>query len=682
MRAFGYGSPLAGASRLCMSFGRAVAAIATLWIFAASAPAQNVVVGLGGFLQEPTDAEDFGLRRFPAGGVTLTKAIACIAVRNEDAEAGAGAASWGDPKGIDACRRAMELSAKVHLERVADTEKSGSAARIGDPFEALQVVIDDAAQAFRLSDGKAMAVLVGRHFGFTWHLFDADGSRELGAGVEVPDWAISGPAEVQVYSGDVDRNGSADLIWAAHPRGSKCGATVVALLTGLADGSWSCRVVGKNLLSCVVLDVEGNGRAELLTDSPCRVERCLDGRPHSFHRYDLVGFEDGQLVDLNRTVKGFPKLAWMSFDPADRFRKKLSDQAEWELWQELALPPLRRRGGGLDPVARSAADRTEAAKRRQAWWDGVNNAHERGLGAGAPAGSLEFVERGGQHVITDARGTDRALQACRFMADHPGVGLVRPGRTGSAPDAVASIGPGYRESESTRFEWCDWFIDAYQLDVGANRWFVMASKLDEASAMLVDLRQPNAAPALVRQSWQWSDRRPTQPDLELCRRDLDGDGCQDAILVRCDRGAMRPATWTVSGTVLMFDRQGRCQTSTFRGNDWRLVDLDHNGRMELEFDEHAVVSVRGFKAPAEVLATRLLGFQHGRLVDLSHLHRRGNGSSYPVIELAGFSSAFANADLELAGGLEAHPPLRETLELTPYPVWVRQEPSKRAAPAR
>ena len=145
---------------------------------------------------------------------------------------------------------------------------------------------------------------------------------------------------------------------------------------------------------------------------------------------------------------------------------------------------------------------------------------------------------------------------------------------------------------------------------------------------------------------------------------------------------MRPVTWLVGGTVLMFDRQGRCQTSTFRGNDWRLVDLDHNGRMELEFDEHAVVSVRGFKAPAEVLATRLLGFQHGRLVDLSHLHRRGDGSSYPVIELAGYSSAAANADLELAGGLEAHPPLRETLELTPYPAWVRQEPSKRAAPAR
>jgi len=92
------------------------------------------------------------------------------------------------------------------------------------------------------------------------------------------------------------------------------------------------------------LDVDGNGRLEFLLRMYGGCERCIDGKPHNFWVWELVGIQDGRLVDLNGTVTDFPRFEWLSFDPKDRWRPLLTAAMKKQLRGEgTGLPPYQRR---------------------------------------------------------------------------------------------------------------------------------------------------------------------------------------------------------------------------------------------------------------------------------------------------------------------------------------------------
>jgi len=81
------------------------------------------------------------------------------------------------------------------------------------------------------------------------------------------------------------------------------------------------------------IDLDRNGRAEVLSMTFDGSDQCLDGKRHNFFITNLLGFQDLGVVDLREVhrirngdfVGRFPAFEWYANDPAERFRPLLSE---------------------------------------------------------------------------------------------------------------------------------------------------------------------------------------------------------------------------------------------------------------------------------------------------------------------------------------------------------------------
>lgn len=216
-------------------------------------------------------------------------------------------------------------------------------------------------------------------------------------------------------------------------------------------------------------------------------------------------------------------------------------------------------------------------------------------------------------------------------------------------------------------------LDAYWLDAEASRWLVIRSSAHGAEAALVCRSTAERPPQWVLLDQDWGDPDPGGDggDPPVFLFDVNCDGTSEVFLSTTWRGA-RPAAWVSTVRVLMFDDDGMTRhTGPLALHEWSLADFDHDGVFEFEAVEHATVDVPSLRMRAEVVATRILAFQNGRLADTRCLYARQSyrrfvfgepagerrlGDTLPVIELQPFTTNFANAELEQAGGFDVHPP--------------------------
>lgn len=156
-----------------------------------------------------------------------------------------------------------------------------------------------------------------------------------------------------LHVGDLDADGSPDIVCAWNSRGCGLRADIaeyrVILTDRAATRAWWCEL--GHSFGLEYLDVDRNGRAELLVRRLVECERCTDGKPHNFWVHHLVGIQGRRLVDLNATVPDFPRFEWLSFDTKDRFRPLLTPAMK---------ATLAGAGLGLPPYARPATSTTES----------------------------------------------------------------------------------------------------------------------------------------------------------------------------------------------------------------------------------------------------------------------------------------------------------------------------------
>jgi hypothetical protein len=193
---------------------------------------------------------------------------------------------------------------------------------------------------------KRMLFVLARH--------SAEGSSKAGkihvTGFSV-DLMYDRPSLLSVEEGDCDGDGNPDaLIHSANDASGLASQFSSNWILLLRPGSRaqspqaSLLSLPFAILDLYPLDVDGNGRLEFLIRGFVRCERCTDGRPHNFWVWDLIGIQDGQLVNLNATVSDFPRFEWLSFDAKDRWRPLLSPEMKCDLYGSgFGYPPYRRR---------------------------------------------------------------------------------------------------------------------------------------------------------------------------------------------------------------------------------------------------------------------------------------------------------------------------------------------------
>lgn len=149
---------------------------------------------------------------------------------------------------------------------------------------------------------------------------------------------------------DLDANGTTDYFIADYACGNGLGICRIEgcfILTDTTTGR--IRVTDFTSDGMALLDLDRNGRAEILSLSFSSAVECTDGRPHSFWVTQLLGFQDLGIVDL-RDVHGFhhdnftgrfPAFEWLAFDPRNRFRPLLTDAQKSELGKS-GFPLYRR----------------------------------------------------------------------------------------------------------------------------------------------------------------------------------------------------------------------------------------------------------------------------------------------------------------------------------------------------
>lgn len=144
----------------------------------------------------------------------------------------------------------------------------------------------------------------------------------------------SAMAGMTLHIADLDRNGSRDAILATHVCGTgglaACSHEIRIVLTDAPAGR--ATITSLEGLGFDLIDLERNGRAELLLRHHGRCERCTDGKPHHFDITELLGFRELGVVDLRDVhefrsgtfVGRFPAFEWMAFDERNRFRELLT----------------------------------------------------------------------------------------------------------------------------------------------------------------------------------------------------------------------------------------------------------------------------------------------------------------------------------------------------------------------
>ena len=163
---------------------------------------------------------------------------------------------------------------------------------------------------------------------------------------------LAGAHWVSVQEGDCDGDGHPDALVRSSAMGCGLNAGIggdwIVLLRPASPG----RTPQASLLELPVshgaypLDVDGNGRLEFVVQMFGGCERCTDGKPHNFWVWEMVGIQDGRLVDLNATVMDFPRFEWLSFDRKDRWRPLLTPEMKRQVRGEgPGLPPYRRGRG-------------------------------------------------------------------------------------------------------------------------------------------------------------------------------------------------------------------------------------------------------------------------------------------------------------------------------------------------
>lgn len=139
---------------------------------------------------------------------------------------------------------------------------------------------------------------------------------------------------------DFDANGTPDYFLGGMGSSLGLAQTWYGGAFVLADSSRRvARITRFEESNIALIDHDGNGRAEILTRTLVGAEKCLDGRPHNFWIWNLLGFQDLRIVDLRNVdairsggfVGRFPHVEWFSHDPKDRFRKLLSDEQREEM---------------------------------------------------------------------------------------------------------------------------------------------------------------------------------------------------------------------------------------------------------------------------------------------------------------------------------------------------------------
>lgn len=134
---------------------------------------------------------------------------------------------------------------------------------------------------------------------------------------------------------DFDANGTPDYFLGMVSSGNGLARTSYDGAFVLADSARRmARITRFEEYDIELIDHDGNGRAEILVRSLGGEPKCIDGRCHNFWIWDLLGFQDLQIVDLRSVdtirsgnfVGRFPHIEWLSHDPRDRFRRLLSDE--------------------------------------------------------------------------------------------------------------------------------------------------------------------------------------------------------------------------------------------------------------------------------------------------------------------------------------------------------------------
>ena len=137
-----------------------------------------------------------------------------------------------------------------------------------------------------------------------------------------------------LHLADLDRNGSRDAVLASHACGSgglvSCSHGIRIVLTDVPAARTT--ITSLEGLGFDLIDLDRNGRAELLLRDHAHCERCIDGKPHNFDVTQLLGFRGLRVVDLRDVhalrsgtfVGRFPSFEWMAFDERHRFRELLT----------------------------------------------------------------------------------------------------------------------------------------------------------------------------------------------------------------------------------------------------------------------------------------------------------------------------------------------------------------------
>lgn len=164
-----------------------------------------------------------------------------------------------------------------------------------------------------------------------------------------------GATGIAFIASDFDGNGSLDVLIA--PYTIKNGLTLhnydgVIVMTDAPRRR--ARITDLRANGIAFIDLDRNGRAEMLLTRFLRCERCLDGLPHNFWVTELLGFQGGTLADLaeiHRFRHGdftgrFPAFEWYAYEFEHRFRPLLDDAMRAEMLPERWPAYDRRRGPG------------------------------------------------------------------------------------------------------------------------------------------------------------------------------------------------------------------------------------------------------------------------------------------------------------------------------------------------
>lgn len=149
---------------------------------------------------------------------------------------------------------------------------------------------------------------------------------------------------------DFDANGTIDYCVGEFTCG--CGLSICHLsaVFVLTDGpSRTARITQLDSDGASFIDIDDNGRLEILARRFVGCRECTDGKPHNFWVTSMLGFQDLGIVDLkgvhrvrHEAFEGtFPAFEWLSFDPKDRFRPLLTDAQKEQMGQS-GFPPYRR----------------------------------------------------------------------------------------------------------------------------------------------------------------------------------------------------------------------------------------------------------------------------------------------------------------------------------------------------